>query len=109
MIIGGWDNTAACIKIFGDANNQVIKKVTTHALLACDELRPFWVSWENGFIEVGVGNTYDFSFMSIPLPENVNTHDTVSFGSRNVKAEWEFDERDGKYWTCSHLLYYFIL
>ncbi|CAH1788307.1 unnamed protein product, partial [Owenia fusiformis] len=43
--------------------------------LSCDEMRPFWVSWAGGNIEVGTGNVYGCGiFMSWkdPAPHAVN-------------------------------------
>ncbi|CAH1788306.1 unnamed protein product [Owenia fusiformis] len=38
--------------------------------LSCDEMRPFWVSWAGGNIEVGTGNVYGYgTFMSWKDPE----------------------------------------
>ena len=48
----------------------------------------------SGFLEVGLGDVYQSSFLSAALPDNADMH-AVSIGGHAV-TEWEIDQADGK-------------
>ena len=92
VIIGGWGNSESAIKRV--LTWATLVRVPTPQILDCDNFRTFWVSWENGVLEVGVGDLFDLSFMSVPLEDEANMH-AVSFGTLGVYGEWEVPQREG--------------
>ncbi|ELU12989.1 hypothetical protein CAPTEDRAFT_114549 [Capitella teleta] len=95
VIIGGWENTRSSIRrgIGGDQ----LQTASTPDVLSCDELRLFWVSWQEGRIRAGQGNSLDHNILVEwvdPEPMGVGIISvTTGWGST---GEWEFANILGK-------------
>ena len=58
--------------------------------------RWFWISWENGFLQVGHGLTVNmYPYVSIMAPEPAYPVQAVALASA-VEATWEFAEVPSK-------------
>ena len=55
VMIGGWNNEASAIRSTPVAGASDLVKIDRKAILSCNSLRPFWISWEDGLIQVGYG------------------------------------------------------
>ena len=81
--------------MFVQGDPPVTSKVTD-GILACYELRRFWISWIDGVIAVGTGG--DIYNNRLLEWEDPNFHDILSVGltSYRVPAEWRVSVIDGK-------------
>jgi len=53
IIIGGWKNTKSVIR--RGIMQSTVAEADSPDIVSCDELRPFWIGWENGNMTVGQG------------------------------------------------------
>ncbi|CAH1798441.1 unnamed protein product [Owenia fusiformis] len=76
----------------GIRNTQLTKFEISYkgSTLSCSEMRPFWVSWANGNIQVGRGHVYGEDFLmgwQDPIPNDI---DEINFITDNgANGTWE--------------------
>ena len=78
----------------GSSNTAVFD---TPDILSCDEHRTIWISWLNGFIQVGRGREIGLdriAYWQDPQPHSVHAI-SVSTGSHS-EGFWTFTEYSGK-------------
>ena len=80
-----------------DAVNGKAKAKVFHPVLDCSEMKPFWITWLKGVIQVGRGATVGQNKLLIWQPRNPHQINAVSMatGGRGVRA-WEFYTPVGK-------------
>ena len=95
IIIGGWKNTQSVIRRAIKGENKAA--INRTGLLACKELRPFWVSWELGTIKVGRGlKPPNGEFLSWKDPKPFDIHALSGFSGYGATAEWRLELKPGK-------------
>ena len=76
--------------------------VETENILSGGELRNFWVSWKNGFIQVGYGWVFGRDrFMSWQDPEPRTVHHVTFSSGWGHSGHWEVDSYTGRY--CNNI------
>ena len=59
-------------------------------IISCDEMRPFWVSWDGGIIKVGHGDLIDRNtFLEWPDPEPRGVTYAAYSTYVDTSGEWE--------------------
>lgn len=71
VVIGGYNNQRVDIR--RSMSGIILAQEMSPEICNCDEFLPFWVSWEDGIIEVGTGK--------------VHQHVLVSFNVANIDPE----------------------
>ena len=56
VFIGGHENTRSCIRLY-EHRRDLACTTEDHEHLHCHRLRSFWISWVDGLIKVGPGDT----------------------------------------------------
>ncbi|CAH1794507.1 unnamed protein product [Owenia fusiformis] len=94
IVLGGNRNRNSMIRAKSRGPDMI--RVKTDQFLNCTEMRPFWVSWANGNIEVGRGFVYGmdrFMAWQDPSPHPVNA---LSFATGwGSTAEWRIPTAPG--------------
>ena len=93
IIIGGYSNQRSEIR--PNVQTVPVTWLDTPDILSCNETRFFWVSWEGGVIEVGLGlrvGQRRFLFWKDLSPRNVTA---VGFSSWDKENDWEFTHNEG--------------
>jgi hypothetical protein len=72
IVLGGWGNSKSCLRI---AKQSTCKSTYYGSVLSQTAYKPFWVSWINSRITVGLGDTVDQTTVmeyhhSTPYPVN---------------------------------------
>ena len=82
-------------KIFHRADNgtMVEYSLSTPNVLDCHTMRPFWVSWDKGFLQFGRGYTMEDAIVS-PMP--VGDITGLSLSAFDNNALWSFSHDEGK-------------
>ena len=80
-----------------DAVKGKAKAKVFHPVLDCSEMKPFWITWLKGVIQVGRGATVGQNKLLIWQPRNPHQINAVSMatGGRGMGA-WEFYTPVGK-------------
>ena len=92
IVIGGWGNSRSVIREV--MQGPIVANVSTPSILDCNTMRPFWVSWGKGTIQVGRGNISDSNMSPFLQWTDTNPHAIYSvglstgFGSTGL---WEFN------------------
>ena len=74
VVIGGWSNTKSVIRRARQGDIEV--EASTPEILSCNSFKFFWVTWEDGIIEVGAGGIIGQTrllYFKDPNPYTVNS------------------------------------
>lgn len=70
-------------------------EVSTPQILSCDELRNFWLSWRDGYVEVGHGRHAGSELIARWRDETpLSVHEISVTTTQNSEGYWEFDSFD---------------
>ena len=88
VVIGGDENTRTAIR----RNRQTDEAtVETPGILDCDVMKPFWVTWLDGYIEVGNGAVYgDDVIVSWQDPEPLTVSHAAISTWQTAEGYWQF-------------------
>lgn len=90
IVIGGWADSQSVIRTFKQGPHMDTAAHQNHPV-DCHKYMPFWISWANGVITVGKGNTVGqntFMTWKDPHPHPVNyVAFATGFGST---GKWKF-------------------
>ena len=93
IIIGGWGNRASAIRGTPVPGATNLVQETTPAILSCESLRPFWISWEGGLIRMGRGSTVGvdtlMQWQDQDTPLTVTGASLASGSGTGISADWE--------------------
>lgn len=67
----------------------------TPSLMQCDKFVNFWLSWENGALQVGTGDLDTVTLLSWSLPSAAELHATAFDTSNGYSGEWELKQDPG--------------
>jgi len=93
VVIGGYGNKRSDIR--SNVQSDAVARMDTPDIVSCNETRFFWVSWDGGLIEVGLGlrvGQRRFLFWKDLSPRNVTA---VGFTGWDKENDWEFTHNDG--------------
>ncbi len=90
--VGYNDNTQTCIK---DMIGCIVS-VATPGVLACEESRDFWVSWQSGIFKAGTGRVYDQNRFFEPVIDQDVDIKYIGFMTTDGIAEWNIKDTVGK-------------
>ena len=74
-------------------------------VLDCEGVRAFWVSWDQGYVEVGTGTSVRDTRSVLVSWQDPSPHKVNAMGAsvkEGVQASWEFTDRPGQ---SQHLRY----
>ena len=74
VVIGGWSNSKSVIRRARQGHIEV--EASTPDILSCNSMKFFWVTWEDGIIEVGAGGIIGQTrllYFKDPDPYTVNS------------------------------------
>ena len=94
VVIGGSENTRTAIR-----RNRQTDEVTveTPEILSCDIMRPFWISWYEGLIEVGEGDVYAVDrITSWQDPEPITVAHVAITTWNTAEGFWQFTNYPSK-------------
>ena len=96
LIVIGLDyNANSMITVVGD---EVLESQTvyTPSIVSCTQFLPFWVSWNNGKIEVGKGEVVgDYAFMSVNASLKINVTSMAMTTSEKSSGIFYFPQNSG--------------
>ena len=81
IVIGGWSNTKSVIRRGRQGAIEV--ETSTPDILNCNSMKYFWVTWDDGAIEVGIGAVIGQSrilYYKDPEPYTVNSITVATYG-----------------------------
>lgn len=91
---GGSGNTKSWIS--ESVDGEPVVKVDTDLVLSCDEMRHFWVTWHQGNLTVGRGNTLGndviMAHIDLELPYIVSA---AAFSTPDMAGEWRILREQG--------------
>ena len=93
ITLGGLKNRRSSIRYGGDS--WFAKEARTPSVLSETEMRPFWISWENGVLDVGEGMRKGSRRLLQWRPMMEKRHNINHLSvctSEHSKGEWEFIE-----------------
>jgi hypothetical protein len=93
IIIGAEQNTLTVIRV-RSPGGEVESQVNSPNILSASELRPFWIQWINGTIELGAGDAVGVnSILKLVDPDPAyrkHIHSIAVASLAGETAEWEF-------------------
>lgn len=98
IAIAAWDNWKSIINK-GSGLNNIVSEYNKWGLLDENQFRDFWVSWENGHIQVGTGNeVYVNTFMEWQESCYFAVNDIEISGMHSSVLDWifPFEGKHGK-------------
>lgn len=103
IIIGGWGNTKSVIRTSVAAEEDGEASVQTPDILACDEIKMFWIGWSSTKLSVGYGEVpFKAEFMGLAvdhLDHITNVGFSTGFGS---SGDWFINTSECEH--CDYLL-----
>lgn len=91
---GGSGNTRSWIS--ESVNGASVVDAVTDQVLSCDEMRHFWVTWHQGNLTVGRGNTLGsdviMAYTDLELPYIVSA---AAFSTPETAGEWRILREQG--------------
>ena len=92
IVVGAESNTRTVIHSKAAGGDQIVSQVNTPDILSFTELRSFWVSWNNGTVRIGKGETVGLneilSYVD-PQPAFRRHVHSIAVASGQGIAEWE--------------------
>ena len=102
VVIGAESNTKT--SLYRETSTSVIHSENTPDVLDCLESRTFWISWENGQIDVREESLAGNSLLSWTDTNPLEVHMmALSSGSGSEGAEWTYSTSAGR---CADRYYY---
>ena len=96
-IIIGADGNLGTSLYRGVESPEAVLYESTPDVLSCLESRTFWISWDNGQIDVGVGDVSGRRLLSWVDSEPMEVHSmALSSGPGSDGAEWVYPINSGK-------------
>lgn len=97
LVIGGNNNTTSSIRDGGQG--RVLAEAVTMRILSSTDFRDFWISWDEGILQVGKGRRRGEDVIlrwDIPPRKLFPIHALSVSTASSSTGEWEFVESVGK-------------
>ena len=101
IVMGAQSNSMT--EIHKQSPQSETKSFSTQDILSCSEMRPFWIRWVSGSIELGTGDDVGSAILFAWRDMSAYEINSISLASKHTEnAHWEFDEDSSEYCLSLH-------
>jgi Farnesoic acid 0-methyl transferase len=96
VVIGASDNTVSAIRKLPP--DEMVREYDTKDILSCETETIFWMTWSDGVIRVGGGNSIGSGELFNMNDDNPYSINALSLASRDSQqASWQFTKDSGNF------------